>query len=264
MKQLLQRLSLILLSLVAPDRANAKPAPDLADIAYRQKPGARLPLQSAFRNEDGRDVRLADVFGRAPVVLVLGYFRCAKLCGVLRGDVLSALRESGLAAGKDYEFIALSIDPQETDADAAAARTSDLERFPTPGAQEHRRYLTSADGAARTVAEAVGYFYRYEGESKIFAHPVGVAFIRADGVVSNYLLGLGHRGADMQRAIGQAAAGEIASTASPVMLLCFDFDSTNGRYTLAIIKLLRLAAIATIGVMGFALFRAFRHEGTSA
>jgi protein SCO1 len=47
----------------------------------------------------------------------------------------------------------------------------------------------------------------------------------------------------MRDALARAAAGEIATSASPVLLLCFDFDRMTGRYTLAIIKLLRIGAV---------------------
>jgi protein SCO1/2 len=264
MKQLLKRLSLILLSLGASNWANAGSVPDLGDIAYQQKPGAPLPLRSMFRDEKDRAIRLSEIFEGAPVVLVLGYFHCANLCSVLRGNVLNALQESELIAGRDYGFVALSVDPQDTSVTAAKAKAGDLERFPTTGAEKHWRYLTGENGSARALAEVVGYVDRYDGERNAFLHPVGVVFLRPDGVVSNYLLGLGYRGNDMRRAVARAASGEIAPAASPVLLLCFDFDSTTGRYTLAIIKLLRLAAVTTVVVIGLALFRAVRREGAGA
>ena len=66
--------------------------PDFSGLAYEQKPGSQLPLQEVFRDEAGRSVRLSDLFGGKPLILVLGYFHCPNLCGVVRADLFDALR----------------------------------------------------------------------------------------------------------------------------------------------------------------------------
>jgi hypothetical protein len=77
--------------------AYAQRTPDITGVAYKQKLGARLPLESAFTDADGQDVRIGDVFNRAPVILVLGYFHCDKLCGVTRLALLRAAQKAGLS-----------------------------------------------------------------------------------------------------------------------------------------------------------------------
>ena len=76
-----------------PAYAAAGSTPDLTGIAYEQKPGARLPLQSIFRDDTGRAIRLSDLFEGRPMILALGYFHCPKLCSVVRGDLFDALRD---------------------------------------------------------------------------------------------------------------------------------------------------------------------------
>ena len=39
-----------------------------------------------------------------------------------------------------------------------------------------------------------------------------------------------------------AAAGESGRAAPPLLLLCYDYDASTGRYSLAIMKVLRLAS----------------------
>jgi protein SCO1/2 len=59
----------------------------------------------------------------------------------------------------------------------------------------------------------------------------------------------------------RAGSGGIARAALPILLLCFHFDAATGRYTLAVVKLLKmLAALTVAGVLGllFALSRARR------
>jgi protein SCO1 len=245
------------LLLAAPRLAPA--APDLNGIAYNQKPGSQLPQQDMFRDDTGGTVRFGDLLEDRPLVLALGYFRCRNLCSVVRAGLLDALHASGLVAGKDYSLVALSIDPSETSSDAAAAKAEDLEQHPAPGAAGNWHFLTGTLEAVQAVAEAVGFGNRFDPQQKTFAHPAGVVFATPAGVVSSYLLGVGYQPADVQLAVMRAKSGSLAPPASPVLLLCFDYDAATGRYTLAIMKLLRLAAIITVAAIASALWLAFSH-----
>ncbi len=47
-----------------------------------------MPLDLAFHDEEGQEVKLGDYFGAKPVILVLAYYRCPMLCTqVLNGLV---------------------------------------------------------------------------------------------------------------------------------------------------------------------------------
>jgi protein SCO1/2 len=54
--------------------------------------------------------------------------------------------------------------------------------------------------------------------------------------------------------------GSVAAAALPVLLLCYHFDPATGRYTLAILKLLRLAGVTTALTVAGTLFLAFRRD----
>lgn len=250
----------LLVLLVAPPFADAASTPDLSGIAYEQKPGAQIPVQGTFRDDTGRMVRLDDLLEGKPLVLALGYFRCPNLCSVVRADLFAALRASGMLAGRDYALVALSIDPSETRADAAAAKAADLQRYPVPGAAQNWHFLTGTFDAVQAVANAVGFHERFDPELKQFAHPVGVVFATPTGAVSSYLLGVGYQPADVRLGVTRAASGSIAAAALPVLLLCYDYNPVTGRYTLAIMKLLRLAAAITVATVAGVLFLAFRRE----
>ena len=258
-----RNLLLLLLSLLLlpPSRlASAAPPLPLAGIAFEQRPGARLPRQNVYHDDTGRLVRLDELFEGMPLVLVLGYFHCPNLCSVVRADLLKALTTSGLMAGRDYSLVALSIDPSEGSADAAAAKADDLARFPAAGARENWHFLTGNLESVEALANAVGFRDRSDPERKRFAHPVGVIFATPRGAISSYLLGVGYQSADVRLAVTRAMTDAIAPAASPVLLLCFDYDLTTGRYTLAIMKILRLAAAITVVTIAGLAFFAIRRE----
>ena len=82
--------------------------------------------------------------------------------------------------------------------------------------------------------------------------------------MSSYLLGVGYQPADVRLGVTRAESGSIAAAALPVLLLCYHYDPTTGRYTLAIMKLLRLAAGITVVTIAGTLFLAFRRDRGSA
>jgi len=221
---------------------------DPTQFAWQQRPGASLPLQTGFTDDTGRPVSLRDMAGTSPLILDLGYFHCPSLCGVVRADLFSALQQSGLVPGRDYSLIAASIDPAETPADAAAARQADAAEFPRLHAAAFH-YLTGSQPAISALEQAVGFRARYDPRYRQFLHPSGIVFLSRDGVVSSYLLGVGYKAGDIRAAVIRARAGGIARAALPLLLLCFHFDSSTGRYTLAITKILRLMGLFTVAAI---------------
>lgn len=233
---------LLVLLLLAPHMANAGSTPDLAGIAYAQRNGAALPLNTALRDDDGKTLRLDAILDGRPLVLTLGYFHCASLCGVLRGNLLQALDQAHLVAGRDFSFAALSIDPLEMAEDASAIKAKELE--PHAGFDpKNFHFLTGDSDAVTRLGEAVGFTSRGLRENS-FAHPLGVVFVSPSGVVSSYLLGISFPPDDLRLALRRAAAGDVAPAASPLLLLCYDLDAATGRYTFAIMKFLRLVSAA--------------------
>ncbi len=232
--------------------------PDAADYAFVQKPGSLLPLAATLREADGRGVRLGDVMSGHPVILALGYYHCPNLCGVTRDDLLEALSHSGLRTPDDYTLIVVSIDPAETSQDAATALADDEKRYPTPGAGVGWHFLTGDARTVAAIADAVGFRSRFDEHLKQFLHPAGLVVATGEGVVSGYVLGVGYNPGDVRAAVTLASANGIAKAALPVLLLCFHYDAATGRYSLAVMNVLRLAAVVTVLVIGATVFLAWR------
>ncbi|MBO0732880.1 MAG: SCO family protein [Methylocapsa sp.] len=225
-------------------------------IAYEQKLGNLLPKHLALQESTGRTVRLEDLLGGKPLILVPGYFRCPNLCGIVRASLLNALNTAGFRPGRDYFLAAMSIDPSETSADASAAKEKDMESHPEPGSQESWHYLTGRADTIDALCNAVGFRSSLAPKGKTFIHPTGAIFVAANGRISSYVLGAGFALEDVRRALASAASSSIAPAPSPVLLLCFDYDAATGRYTPAIMKLLRLAAALTVAAVALLILRA--------
>jgi protein SCO1/2 len=234
-------------------QAQAQRAPDTSGIGYRPQLGRNLPLDAAFTDQAGRRTALADVVVGRPTILALGYYACPALCGVIRDDLLTALGRSGLSTPADYQVVFVSIDPHETVSDAHRAWADDRARYPTVGSADGWHFLSGTSESVAAVERAVGYYSRYDVGLKQFIHPAGIVVLTPRGAVSGYVLGIGYQPGDLRAAIIRASSGGVEQTVQPVLLLCFHFDPTTGRYTFAIMKVLRLTGLLTvltlIGVM---------------
>lgn len=237
------RVLILLLLLCAPCLAAP---PDASGLAFRQHPGASVPLDVQFIDHTGQVASLRTLLNGRPAVLMLGYFHCPSLCGVVRDDAFEALSQTGLDTPAAFSVIDLSIDPHEGAKDAAQARDEDLARFPTPGAAEGWHFLTGAPEDLSAVTAAVGFPSRWDNGLQQFLHPAGLVFLTSTGIVSSYVLGVGYSGMAIRDALLKARAGTVAPAASPLLLLCFHYDSTTGKYSLEVVKLLRVGAALTL------------------
>ncbi len=240
--------------------SRSSPAFDPSRFSYSERPGTQLPAQILFRDSEERPASLADLARDRPLILVPAYFHCANLCGVVRASLLRALQRTELQAGRDYILAVVSIDPQESSADAREAKMADLAAFGSAGAERDWHYLTGSSQNIEALTDAIGFRHRFDPESRQFIHPTGIVLVTAGGVVSNYLLGVGYTPTDLRSAVRQAGSGRLAAAASSLLLICFHFDPTTGRYSLEILKLFRLAALLTVLTLAVMLFLLFRRE----
>jgi protein SCO1 len=245
---------LLILALLLPVAGMAS---DLSDFAYNQRPGNQVPLGAGFVDFDGDMVSLGQVLGHRPTILAVGYFRCPNLCGLVRDDLLNAL--SRMDVGGAYNLVVLSIDPTETPEDARSAWAADVARFDHAAETADWHYLTGSAASIKAVTEAVGFRSRYDTADKQFLHPTGIVFLTGSGIVSSYLLGLGYQPSDVGLGVTRAAEG-VTGRALPILLLCFHYDPTTGRYTLAIMRILQLGAAFTVLAVGGTVMLALRRE----
>ncbi|HZQ75277.1 MAG TPA: SCO family protein [Burkholderiales bacterium] len=209
-----------------------------SEIRFDPRIGAEVPLDLAFR-ESGADTRLDSFFGRTPVVLELGYLACINLCSTTRQGAMEALAGIGLAAGRDYTALFVSVDPKDE------------------AAPEQRRdgwhVLTGARSAAR-LAAAVGFRYAYEEASGEYAHPAGFLLLSPEGRVVQYFGGVRFDARELRRALLDAQAGRSPGLIEQVLLVCFH-DPVSGRYSGAILDALRVGAALLLAALAFLAWR---------
>ncbi|CAM3664657.1 Thioredoxin domain-containing protein [Bordetella sputigena] len=228
--------------------AAAEPPPDAAALAFRQHPGRAIPPVRGLRDQDGREVTLADYLGNRPVIFVLGYYHCAVLCSTLMDAVLERVR----GVGVPFEVVSVSIDPAETPADAARKYAYYRGLMDAGAASESTpglHLLTAAPQAIAALTDAVGFPYRRDADTGQFYHPAGFVILTPAGRIARYFLGLGFTARDVRLALVEAAGGKVGGLADQLVLLCSHYDPATGRYSVAAMALARAAGLGALAAL---------------
>jgi protein SCO1/2 len=229
-------------------------------VGFDQELGVELPLDLAFRDDEGRAVRLRELVGERPLVLVLVYYRCPMLCKLVLDGLARCLQRVELAPGRDFELVVVSIDPRETPALAAERKASCAAAAGNPGAAAGMHFLVGEEPAIRELAGRVGFRYAFDEPSGQYAHASGIVVLTPAGVTSRYFLGIDYPPRDVRLALVEASAGKIGSLADQVALLCFQYDPASGRYGLAIVRLLRILGVGIVVAIVALIVRQVRRE----
>jgi len=218
----------------------------LQDVGLDQRLNTQLPLNLAFKDEQGRTVRLGDYFGRRPVILVLAYYECPMLCTQVLNGLASAIGVLNFSVGKDFEIVTVSFDPGETPELARNKKATYIERYKREGAEAGWHFLTGSQHSIAQLTRAVGFRYAYNAEVDQYAHPSGIMVATPDGRLSRYFYGIEYGPRDLRLAIVEASEGKIGSAVDALLLYCYHYDPMTGRYGLIVMRVLRLAGGATV------------------
>jgi len=229
--------------------ANVRP-PGLKNVAVEQRLNEQIPPQLIFRDETGKTVRLADYFGRRPMILNLVYYQCPMLCGEVLSGLESALRILRFDVGKEFDVLTISFDPRETPEMATAKKAEFLQRYKRPGAELGWHFLTGPQASIAALTKAAGFQYEYIEKTGQFAHATAIMILTPSGRISQYYYGVEFAPKDLRLGLVQASDNKIGTLVDQVLLYCYHYDPATGKYSAIITRIIRLSAIATILVIG--------------
>ena len=229
--------------------------PVLQDIRFDQRLNESIPLDLTFKDEAGQTVKLADYFGRRPVILVLAYYQCPRLCTLVLNGLVQGMLEMPLSAGKDFEVLTISFDPRETSELAASKKESYLGRYGREGAEAGWHFLTGEESQIRQLADAVGFQYRFDPATNQFMHASGIMILTPEGRLSRYFYDVKYSGRDLRLALVEASQNKIGSAVDQVLLYCFHYDPTLGKYSASVMNFVRAGGILTMVCIAIFLWR---------
>jgi len=237
--------------------SNMRP-PGLKNVGIEQHLNEQIPPSLAFRDETGKEVHLADYFGRKPMILNLVYYQCPMLCGEVLSGLESALRVLKFDVGKEFDVLTVSFDPTETPEMAAAKKAEFLKRYGRAGAVAGWHFLTGSQSSIDALTKAAGFQYQYDSQSHQFAHATAIMVLTPQGRIAQYYYGVEFAPKDLRLGLVQASQGKIGNLVDEVLLYCYHYDPDTGKYGAIVSRILKLAAGATIFILGTFLIVMFR------
>jgi protein SCO1 len=229
--------------------ANVRP-PRLENVGIEQQLDAQVPPELTFRDETGQTVRLGDYFGKKPLILNLVYYNCTMLCGEALAGLSGAMRLIKFDVGKEFDVVTVSFDPRETPEIAAAKKKDYVQRYGRPGADKGWHFLTGPAESVNALTKAVGFQYQYDPKINQFAHATSIMVLTPQGRISRYFYGVDFPPKDLRMGLVEASEGKIGNPIDAVLLYCYHYDPATGKYGAVITNILRLAAAATILIVG--------------
>jgi len=232
----------------------------LKDVGIDQKLNDAIPLGLTFRDENGGTVRLSEFFEQKPVVLALVYYNCPMLCTQVLNGLDRSLKDVPMDIGKDFNVVTVSIDPSETPKLASAKRDLYTGIYGRPGAARGWHFLTGEESQIRQLANAVGFRYAYDADSKQFAHASAVMVLTPGGKISRYFYGITFPARDMRLGLVEASEGKIGSAVDQVLLFCYHYDPVTGKYGLLISRVIKAGGLLTVLAIGILVLVLSRNE----
>ena len=235
-------------------------------VGFDQKLGGVVPLDAEFRDENGRAVKLGDYFGKRPVVLDLVYYQCPLLCTQTLNGLTRSLKPLAPSIGKDFEVLTVSISPEEGPEMSRLKKAGYLKRYGRPGPEAAAgwHFLTGKKDQIDRLARSVGFRYNYNPRTRLYAHAAGIVVLTPEGKISRYFYGIDYPAKDLQFALVESSSGKVGTPIARILLLCYDYDAASGKYTLAILRLVRVFGGATaVGLAAYMalMFRRDRRAG---
>jgi len=239
--------------------ATAQQAPAyLKNAGIDQRLNSALPLSDHFIDEAGKDVTLGKYFGSKPVVMALVYYHCGMLCPQVLHGMAEALRGTGFKAGDQYDVLVASFDPADTTADSVEAKQHFMATLGDAGTAAGVHFVTGPQQSITDLAQAAGFHYVRvpgpDGKMDQFAHSSVIMIATPDGRMSKYLAGINYPSRDVRLAVIQASKRHIGSLSDIILLYCCNYVPSQGRYTVAILRVLGLAAMACLAALALLFF----------
>jgi protein SCO1/2 len=224
----------------------------LVNVSFRQRLNERLPLDTPFRDEYGREVMLGRYFGgERPVILAFVYYQCPMLCTQVMNGVSASLRalSGSYSAGQEFDVVLISFDPRDTPAAALEKKQRHLRYWKTENQSAGWHLLTGDEAAIARVTDAAGFTFQWDKVTGQFAHASGVLVATPDGTLHRYFYGVEYSPKELRMALVESGQGRVGALVDELLLYCYHYDPETGRYGAAVMNLVRLGGILTVGAM---------------
>ena len=151
------------------------------------------------------------------------------LCTQVLNGLDRRLKQIPMDIGKDFNVVTVSIDPTERPVLAEAKQAIYTGMYGRPGAAEGWHFLTGDEPQIKQLAQAVGFRYAYDPDSKQYAHASVIMVLTPEGRISRYFYGIQYPERDLRLGLVEASQGKIGSPVDQVLAVLLSLRSAHGK-----------------------------------
>ena len=251
-------LAAVVLAATAASAAVDRP-PQLRDVTFAQRLGEQVPLDVPFRDETGATVTLRAYAGK-PVLLVPAYYTCPMLCTLVLNGVVTSLRALSFDVGKEFTVVTFSFDPSDGPEAAAKKQATYLDEYRRPGAGAGWHFLTGDQASITALTDAIGFHPTYDATTHQYAHASGIVLLTPQGRIARYFFGVEFSTRDLRLGIVEASSEKIGTVVDQLLLFCFHYDPSTGRYSSLTLNAVRAGGVLTLVALAVAITVWIRRE----
>ena len=222
--------------------------------------GSQIDLNTRFTDSQGKERELGEYFdGKHPVALLMSYYSCPMLCGVMINGAKSSFRDFDWTLGERYRVVTVSINPKEKAELARAKKENVFKDWPMDDKGKNARsFLVGEEKSSRKLADELGFSYTYVPETKEYAHGAGIFFLSPTGKVTRFLPGIVFEPLDIKLSFLEASEGKVTSFVEKLLMFCYNYSKKDSKYTLFVSRLMKLGGalivLMILGVYGIIFF----------
>lgn len=228
-----------------------------------QKLNNQIPLDLKFKDENGKDVTLADYFNKGrPIIMNPVWYECTGTCELTFSGLITALNAFKIDnPGDTYDIVTFSIKPTEGP-DLATVRKQQVKKlFRRDGVDVGWHFLTGDLDSITKLTAALGFRYQYNQKRNRINHPSGIMIATPEGKVAQYLYGVEYPAPMLLRGLEAAKSKKIAPPAPVINLGCYEFDPTTNSYRPVLWRIIQLGGVATFVILaGSIAFMSFKYR----
>jgi len=222
-----------------------KPPKELQDLNIKEHLGKSIDGNLVFVNEDSKNVLLNDYFRQKPVLMTIIYYNCPSLCNFHLNGLFKGLEQISLRSDKDYNLLVLSMDSSEKATLARQKKINYLNQFSKMNTKGVH-FLTGSKRSIQNLADQLGFVFRWDDETKQFAHLPVAYLLSPSKMISRYLYGVEFSPQTLKMALIEAGKGKIGNIVDRILLFCYRFNPTKNRYTIYAYNIMRIGGALTV------------------
>jgi protein SCO1 len=225
--------------------------------------GSPIGAKLAFRDEAGRDVLLGELLradGALPTLVTFNYSDCPMLCSLQLNALVQSLRQIDLTLGRDYRIVTVSLNPKDTPDRLRDMKARYVAQYGRPESRDGWTFLSGSGNNIAAAAREFGISYNYNEARDEYVHPAAFSVLTPKGVIARYLYGLEYHPQTVRLSLVEASEGKIGSSFDRLVLYCFHYDASEGRYAPMAMNIMRLSGSAGALALGGLLTGFWRAE----